>query len=388
MEVVLVPGNHEFYHVDLDDALLEGRRLAKNLGVHFLDSDQAIIGGVRFLGCTLWTDYALIGDQRLGMLAAEMALNDHRCIKLRDGTFRPKDALARHIAGKAWLEGMFAKPHDEPTVVVTHHCISQRSVDDRWRMDALSAAFSSNLDRLVESSNADVWVHGHTHDSFDYRIGRTRVVCNPKGYGPVFRAANRKISSSTRNWSSKSEVIVMTTNDGKYEGLLARHRDWLEETGEMRSFQMFGFEVGPGWYQLMSKLFDDLATVVRPTGERLLIRQIKEKFGTLRFYWSGPFDDPTSERISEAIELAEFRSEVTCETCGRRGRLMNAQGWLATNCDAHAKPGGRPVNKDGPIVIRTSSPPKGVFEEVRYDPEADTVTRRAITRAEFERGRD
>ena len=110
-------------------------------------------------------------------------LNDHRCIKLRDGTFRPKDALARHIAGKAWLEGMFAKPHDGPTVVVTHHCVSRRSVHDRWRNDVISAAFSSNLDALVGSSNADLWVHGHTHDSFDYRIGRTRVVCNPRGYG-------------------------------------------------------------------------------------------------------------------------------------------------------------------------------------------------------------
>ena len=180
----------------------------------------------------------------------------------------------------------------------------------------------------------------------------------------------------------------MTTDDGKYEDLIARHRDWLEDGGEPRSFQMFGFEVGPGWFRLVSKLFDDLATVVRPTGERLQIRQIKEKFGTLRFYWQGTFDDQTSERICEAVELAEFRSEVTCETCGRRGRLMNTRGWMATSCEMHSRPGGRSVNKAGPIVIHTSSPSTGVFEEIIYDPTTDTITRRAITRAEFESGRD
>ena len=180
----------------------------------------------------------------------------------------------------------------------------------------------------------------------------------------------------------------MTTDDGKYEDLLARHRDWLEETGEMRSFQMFGFEIGPGWYLLMSKLFDDLAKLIRPTGQRLQIRQIKEKFGTLRFYWWGPFDDQTSTRISEAIELAEFRSEVTCEACGRPGRLMNTHGWMATSCEMHSKPGGRSVNKDGPIVIHKGIHSKGVFEEVIYDPETDAVTRRTITREEFESGRD
>ena len=183
MEVVLIPGNHEFYHVDIDDALAEGRRLAQGVGIHLLDGDQAIIGGVRFLGCTLWTDYCLSGDQRLGMITAELGLNDHRCIRKGNGTFMPRDALARHLEGKAWLERELAKPHDGKTVVVTHHCVSRRSVHDRWRNDVISAAFSSNLDALVGSSNADLWVHGHTHDSFDYQIGRTRVVCNPRGYG-------------------------------------------------------------------------------------------------------------------------------------------------------------------------------------------------------------
>jgi hypothetical protein len=65
---------------------------------------------------------------------------------------------------------------------VTHHSPSFRSVPARFARDPLSAAYSSHLDDLVERSGAAIWVHGHTHDSFDYKIGGTRVICNPRGY--------------------------------------------------------------------------------------------------------------------------------------------------------------------------------------------------------------
>jgi Icc-related predicted phosphoesterase len=83
---------------------------------------------------------------------------------------------------KAFLEAEFAKPRRGPSIVVTHHSPSLRSVPARFMNDLLSAAYSSHLDDLVERSGAAILVHGHTHDSFDYRIGRTRVICNPRGY--------------------------------------------------------------------------------------------------------------------------------------------------------------------------------------------------------------
>ena len=69
-----------------------------------------------------------------------------------------------------------------PTVVLAHHPPSRRSIGGRYADDALSPAYASNLDELVENSGAALWVHGHTHISRDYRIGATRVVCNPRGY--------------------------------------------------------------------------------------------------------------------------------------------------------------------------------------------------------------
>ncbi len=148
-----------------------------------------MIGGVRFLGCTLWTDYALYGDTGAAMAAAARGLNDHRLIRRQGRLFSPADALDRHVTEKIWLAGALARKHDGPTVVVTHHCVSQKSVHSRWGRTPVSAAFSSNLDVLVEGSGAALWVHGHTHDSFDYALGGTRVICNPKGYGPTYATA-------------------------------------------------------------------------------------------------------------------------------------------------------------------------------------------------------
>jgi len=98
--------------------------------------------------------------------------------------FRPKDAAALHRASVAWLREKLAEPFDGPTVVVTHHAPSLRSVPAAWRDDPVSAAYASNLDWLVEESGAALWVHGHVHESADYIISRTRVVCNPRGYWP------------------------------------------------------------------------------------------------------------------------------------------------------------------------------------------------------------
>lgn len=139
---------------------------------------------MRFLGCTLWTDYALYGDAADAMAAAARGINDHRLIRRQGARFSPADALDRHVTEKIWLAGALARQHDGPTVVVTHHCVSQKSVHPKWGRTPISAVFSSNLDDLVAGSGAALWVHGHTHDSFDYSLVGTRVICNPKGYGP------------------------------------------------------------------------------------------------------------------------------------------------------------------------------------------------------------
>jgi Icc-related predicted phosphoesterase len=94
----------------------------------------------------------------------------------------PSDTLAFHEAAVAWLDRTLAEPHNGPTVVVTHHAPSPRSVPHFYRGSLLSPAFNSNLEPLIRRYQPELWVHGHTHWSVDYAIGRTRLYSNQKGY--------------------------------------------------------------------------------------------------------------------------------------------------------------------------------------------------------------
>ena len=186
--IVAVAGNHEFYKSCLPDELVRARVAAAGHGITFLDDDEVVIGGVRFLGATLWTDYALDGEawRPLAMAAARAAMNDHRRIAMSKDPwrrFRPEDALALHRASRRFLGEVLAVPFAGPTVVVTHHAPSPRSSDPRYAGSRANAAYASDLTEMVGMSDAALWLHGHTHQSCDYRVGDTRVVSNPHGYG-------------------------------------------------------------------------------------------------------------------------------------------------------------------------------------------------------------
>jgi subtilisin family serine protease len=189
-EIIFVPGHHEYYGRDIGKEEERALETAAETRIHFLNASTVpVIDGVRFLGAVLWTDYQLFGDRARAMQAAAYSMNDHRLIKKKwDGqtaTFLPRDALLRHESDRAWLEHQLKTPHDGPTVVVTHHGVGFGSVHPRFATDILSAAFSSNLTWLIEAHpEIALWIHGHTHDGFDYTVGSTRVVVNPKGYGP------------------------------------------------------------------------------------------------------------------------------------------------------------------------------------------------------------
>src|SRR3546814_8149246 len=99
-------------------------------------------------------------------------MNDYRCIRLARAGYRklrPADTLSWHRVQRRWLEQRLAVPFAGRTVVITHMAPSLQSVDAVYRCDLVSAAFASRLDALV--AKADLWVHGHMHNSLDYRIG-------------------------------------------------------------------------------------------------------------------------------------------------------------------------------------------------------------------------
>lgn len=185
--VIYVVGNHEHYGNSLGRTPKKLKEAAAGSNVHVLHNESVIIGGVRFLGATLWTDYRLTGNQPLAEFDAMQTMTDFKQVRNeRYRRVRPVDFLAEHARSRSFLDASFAESFDGKTVVVTHHAPSIRSVHPRFlaRPGHLSSAYASDLERMLGAENAALWLHGHTHNSFDYDAYGTRVVCNPRGYAP------------------------------------------------------------------------------------------------------------------------------------------------------------------------------------------------------------
>jgi len=184
---IYVPGNHEFYNAEMKSSLAKGRVAAETFGIDLLSRDTAIIDGVRFIGCVLWTDYRLYGTPKPSMVYAGQTLNDHRLIRYQEASghfsrFMPWHAAAEHRLDLAFIRQELANAFDGPTVVVTHHAPHPNSIESRYQGSPLTPAFASDLSSVIDEFQPEVWIHGHDHGSHDYRIGRTRVFANQAGY--------------------------------------------------------------------------------------------------------------------------------------------------------------------------------------------------------------
>jgi predicted phosphodiesterase len=186
--VIYVPGNHEFYGGNLQSVTDELYARAKRFGVDVLDGRRVVIGGVRFLGATLWTDFALYGsDQRSinrAMTVAQDGMNDFHVIRHKNGKFRPVDAREINWERVRWLRAELAEDFQGTTIVVTHHLPLLQSIHAKYSASSLNPSFASNLSSLM-GPPVSLWIHGHTHESFDYTVKGTRIVCNPRGYLPM-----------------------------------------------------------------------------------------------------------------------------------------------------------------------------------------------------------
>lgn len=183
-QVVLVLGNNDFEGSSIEETVARWQALAQSHpGLHLLDSDDVEIGNVRFLGATLWTDFAYGGNAARAMQVLADAMPEYQTTRFRGFMLRPADTLALHHADRMWLQLMLSMPHEGPTVVVTHHLPHANSVAPEFSASPLNPAFVSDLSFLIERGQPALWVHGHTHRPVDYRMGSTRIVCNPRGYG-------------------------------------------------------------------------------------------------------------------------------------------------------------------------------------------------------------
>lgn len=184
--VIYVIGNHEYYGSAIPHLISKLRAKAEGTGVYVLEKDACIIQGVRFLGCTLWTDFSLFGLQyhQQVMRHAEEGMEDYHRIRVSPSfrRLRPFDTVAWFHESVVWLRQQFSEPFDGPTVVVSHHSPSKRSIAPAYVSDPLAPAFASDLDAQIKAFSPVLWIHGHTHHCVDYDLNGTRIVSNQRGY--------------------------------------------------------------------------------------------------------------------------------------------------------------------------------------------------------------
>lgn len=199
--VAMIGGNHEAYGDSLFATIAAARTAAGGASrsrrneIRFLERETWILMAddgtpVRLIAATLWTDFELFGagKRSSAMARAHLQMNDFRQIRVLDEQrqetryLEPMDMFRLNSMSRQFLEKELSAPFDGVTIVMTHHAPSMLSVPGERRGDLLTAAYASNMDELIERHQPALWVHGHLHNSADYRIGKTRVVCNPRGY--------------------------------------------------------------------------------------------------------------------------------------------------------------------------------------------------------------
>jgi Icc-related predicted phosphoesterase len=206
--VVYIMGNHEHYHGDfatsanIIKSMLESNMLSN---VYLLDKEIKKIDDVTFIGGTLWTD--MNKEDEMTLRSMSRMMNDFRCVensnrvvnyrafedkenpdkptfKTKPSTFSPEDAVEDHKKMLDYIQNIIEGKHDEKFVVVGHHAPSRASTHPRYKNETLmNGGYSSSLDDyIIDHPQIKLWTHGHTHEDFDYMIGSTRIVCNPRGY--------------------------------------------------------------------------------------------------------------------------------------------------------------------------------------------------------------
>jgi len=180
--VIYVPGNHEPYDLDYGATQEAMRAAARDTGVELLECGETVLGGVRFLGCSLWTDYSLApAAGRPAVIEAARKINpDYKVIRNGERTFAPEDAIALHREHRAWLAQALQRPFEGTTVVVTHFAPHAGSIAPAYASHPANPGFVVDLTSMM--GRAPLWVHGHTHSFFDYTVSGTRIVCNARGY--------------------------------------------------------------------------------------------------------------------------------------------------------------------------------------------------------------
>lgn len=218
--VIYIMGNHEHYNGDFAHTATILRDAVKEFeNIHFLDNETFVLGDVTFIGTTLWTN--MNNEDSMTLHSMPGLMNDFRCIKNSDNPtyrtvplylkdqddnyikdeygdlvpsgskqkaeasrFSPQDAVVEHRKALDYIDAVIGGKGNGKFVVVGHHCPSHQSIHEKYKHDTLmNGGFASDLDDYIAyRPQITHWFHGHTHEQFDYAIGETRIICNPRGY--------------------------------------------------------------------------------------------------------------------------------------------------------------------------------------------------------------
>lgn len=184
--IVYVAGNHEFYSGKWDGSINDLRKeCARYPNIHFLENDNISLYDHTFIGCTLWTD--LNKGDPLTQHDLKNNLNDFHCIRVERLGYtklRPIHTLERHVRSKEYMDEVIRGDVNGKYVIVGHHAPTKLSTHPKYADEyTINGGYSSDLSEFIlDHPQIKLWTHGHTHHDFDYMVGDTRIVCNPRGY--------------------------------------------------------------------------------------------------------------------------------------------------------------------------------------------------------------
>ncbi|WP_437920032.1 metallophosphoesterase [Sphingobacterium sp. LRF_L2] len=182
--IIYVLGNHEYYKGAYPKTLHKIKDAAKNSNIHVLENESLNIDGVRFHGCTLWTNFSIKGNPIVYGSLCQSRMNDYKKIRLgyQYAKLRSIDTFRIHQTSSQWLDESLSTSETKHNIVVTHHAPSIRSLPKKYLDDPISAAYVSDMEDFILKHQPSYWIHGHLHSPVKYKIGNTEIICNPHGY--------------------------------------------------------------------------------------------------------------------------------------------------------------------------------------------------------------
>jgi len=187
--VVYVMGNHEHYHGEFKKTLNILRENITHSNVHILEKEKWEYKDYTFVGGTLWTDCNKENPNTIWALKSRM--NDYHIVDIDGVRLLPEYTIGEHYAFVDFIDET-TKDNTKKYIVVGHHAPSRRSIKEKYKYDHnMNGGYNSDLEEfIINRPQIKIWTHGHTHEDFDYMVGETRVICNPRGYVGYEHRAN------------------------------------------------------------------------------------------------------------------------------------------------------------------------------------------------------